>query len=163
MKKLLLIRHAQTENSSESGRDIDRKLTSEGMKKASLVGKHLKDEGIKPQAIIASSAQRALLTAELVALQLDFPMEDIQVAKDLYQVSVRGFFNYLSRLNKAFETIIIIGHNPAITYLADYLCEQELGTMSPASVVQINFSIASWSDLLKGQGEFINYYDLPSG
>jgi len=48
MKKLFLIRHAQAEKFSESSKDIDRKLTSEGMKIASLLGKYLMDEGIKP-------------------------------------------------------------------------------------------------------------------
>ncbi len=162
MKKLILIRHANSENSSETGKDIDRKLTSEGMKNASLVGKYLKDEGVLPQAIISSNAQRALLTAELVASQLEFPIENVMIEGNLYEVSVRGFYDFLSRQNDNLDTLLVIGHNPAITYVADYLCNQEVNGMSPASVVQINFQVQSWSDLIKGEGEFINYYDLPS-
>ncbi len=162
MKKLILVRHAHTENSSDTGKDIDRKLTSEGMKNASLVGKYLKDEDIKPQALVCSNAQRALLTAELVASQLKFELDNIEVIEDLYEISVRGFFDLLSRMDNSWQTLLIVAHNPAITYLADYLCDHEINGMSPASIVQINFEIDSWSGLVKGQGEFIGYYDFPS-
>lgn len=163
MKKLFLIRHAHTENSSETGQDIDRKLTSEGMKNASLIGKYLKEEGVTPQAIVTSPAQRAQLTAELVATQLEYPIDKVVVSEDLYEVSVRGFINFLTQQPNHRNTLFIVGHNPAITYTADYLSDQEINGMSPASFVQINFEIDSWNELVKGQGEFINYYDLPDG
>ena len=133
------------------------------MKNASLIGKYLKDEGVTPQAIITSCAQRAQLTAELVATQLEYPIDNITVSEDLYEVSVRGFINFLTQQPDSYSTLFIVGHNPAITYSADYLSDQEVNGMSPASFVQINFEIDSWQELIKGQGEFINYYDLPDG
>ncbi len=163
MKNLLLIRHAQAEKFSETNKDIDRKLTSEGMKIASLLGKYLKDEGINPDMIISSMAQRSQLTAELVASQLDYELDDIQCVEGLYEASVRELVNLLSQLDNGNSVVLIIGHNPAVTYAADYLCDAEVSGMSPGAVVQINFAIESWADLSKGLGEFINYYDLPGG
>ena len=139
MKKLLLIRHAHAEKFSESNKDIDRKLTSEGMKVASLLGKYLKDEGIEPDLIISSFAQRAQLTSELVATQVDFEIEDIQCLDGLYEASVRGFVDFLSQLDNNSNVVFIVGHNPAITYAADYLCDSEVSGMSSGAVVQINF------------------------
>jgi len=163
MKKLFLIRHAQAEKFSESSKDIDRKLTSEGMKIASLLGKYLKDEGIKPDVIICSTAQRAQLTAELIASQVEYELDDIQCVDDLYEASVREFVGFLNQLGNVHKVVFIIGHNPAVTYAADYLCDGEVSGMSPGAVVQINFDTESWSGLSKGLGEYINYYDILSG
>ena len=161
MKNLFLIRHAHAEKFSESSRDIDRKLTSEGMKVASLVGKYLSDEGVVPDVVICSPAERAQMTAELVATQLGHSLNDIQVVDGLYEASVREFVEYLSSLSQKYQTVLIIGHNPAITYTADYLCETEINGMIPGSVVHINFPENSWAELSnKASGEFINYYDV---
>lgn len=160
MKKLFLIRHAHAEKYSESNLDIDRKLTSEGMKVASLVGKYLMDEGMKPEAVISSSAHRALLTAELVATQLDFDIEKIQGVELLYKASVREFVDFIGHINDDLQSVLIVGHNPTITYVSDYLCSAEISSMSPGALVQINFSIDSWSVISKEAGEFINSYDM---
>lgn len=161
MKKLFLIRHAHAEKFSESNKDIDRKLTSEGMKAASLLGKYLNDEGVKPDRIISSFAQRAQLTSELVASQLDYEFEAIQEKEGLYESSVREFVDFLCQLENEDSIVIIIGHNPAITYAADYLSDADISGMSPGSVVQINFRIENWSELVKGPGEYMNYYEMP--
>ncbi len=128
---------------------------------ASLLGKYLSDEGTVPDVIVTSPAERARMTAELVAHQLDYALTEIQSVEGLYQASVREFIGYLGNLNQQHKTILVVGHNPAITYAADYLCPSEIGGMSPGSVVHINFAGAAWSDLsVKGSGEFINYYDV---
>ena len=161
MKNLFLIRHAHAEKFSESNRDIDRKLTSEGMKVASLLGKYLSDEGVVPDVVICSPAERAQMTAELVATQLGHSMNDIQVVDGLYAASVREFVEYLTSLSQKYQTVLVIGHNPAITYTADYLCETEINGMIPGSVVHISFAKKSWNELSsKASGEFVNYYDV---
>jgi phosphohistidine phosphatase len=161
MKNLFLIRHAHAEKFSESNHDIDRKLTSEGMKVASLLGKYLSDEGVVPDVVICSPAERARMTAELVATQLGQSLNDIQVVDGLYEASVREFVEYLTGLSQKYQTVLVIGHNPAITYTADYLCETEINGMIPGSVVHISFAKKLWNELSnKASGEFINYYDV---
>lgn len=161
MKNLFLIRHAHAEKFSESNRDIDRKLTSEGMKVASLLGKYLSDEGVVPDVVICSPAERAQMTAELVATQLGHSLNDIQVVDGLYEASVREFVEYLTSLSQKYQTVLVIGHNPAITYTADYLCDTEINGMIPGSVVHISIAKKSWNELSnKASGEFVNYYDV---
>ncbi len=162
MKKLILIRHAHTENSSDTGKDIDRKLTSEGMKNASLLGKYIKEEEISIHAMVTSNAARAQLTAELIAGPIGYDLNEIIVEDDLYEISVRGLFDYICRLKSDWSTVVIVGHNPTLSYMADYLSDQVVHGMSPASLVQINFEVDSWTALTKGQGAFIGYYDLPT-
>ena len=159
MKNLFLIRHAHAEKFSENNLDIDRKLTSEGMKIASLLGKYLSEEGIVPDAIVCSPAERARMTGELVGAQLGYELSEIQTVENLYEASVREFVDYLTKLNDKHKVVLLIGHNPTITYTADYLSDKEVNAMSPGSVVHINFPVDSWSELTKDGGEFINSYD----
>jgi len=161
MKNLFLIRHAQTEKFSETNLDIHRKLTSEGMKVASLLGKYLKDEGVNPDAIVCSPAERARMTAELVAGQVGYALNEIQTVDGLYQASVRELVEYMCNFNQKYKTVILVGHNPTLCYTADYLCQEEISGMSPGSVIHVDFPIDSWADLsVKGSGDFINYYDV---
>jgi phosphohistidine phosphatase len=129
------------------------------MKIASLSGKYLQEEGIIADVIVCSPAERARMTAELVATQLAYELNEIQCVDNLYEASVREFVDYLTKLNDRHKQVLIIGHNPTITYAADYLCDSEIGALSPGSVVHINFPLKSWGGLAKGCGEFINFYD----
>jgi len=108
-------------------------------------------------------AERAQLTAELVSSQVGYELDDVQCVDGLYEASVRGFVDFLNQLDNRNKMVFVIGHNPAVTYAADYLCDAEVSGMSPGAVVQINFTIDTWSGLSKGLGEFINYYDIVSG
>ncbi len=162
MKKLLLVRHAHTQDQSDSGRDIDRKLTAEGMKNASLLGIYLKNEGVFPQLIYSSPASRAQVTAELIATQLEHPIESIKMMDELYETGARGFLNLLQELPDGRDCVAIVGHNPTISHIADYLCQQDIKTMIPASLVHLNFNLKSWQLLEKETAELIAYYDLPT-
>lgn len=162
MKKLFLVRHSYAEKYSETDLDIDRKLTAEGMKIASLLGKYLEEEGVSPDAIISSNAQRAMLTSEIVAGQLQFPLENLQIEDGLYEASIREFVDFLYQLDDNYQTVIIVGHNPVISYAADFLCDAAFNGMVPGAVVQINFELNSWKSMDKGLGKLMYYYDILS-
>ena len=63
MKILGLIRHAKSDW-SDGTRDFDRGLNARGRKGARLMGDHIRDHGIKWDALIASPAQRVKTTLE---------------------------------------------------------------------------------------------------
>jgi phosphohistidine phosphatase len=50
-----------------------------------------------------------------------------------------------------------VGHNPEISYLAEYLTEAEIGVMQPAGMAAIKLKIDSWKNLEKGIGEMMQY------
>lgn len=159
VRKLFLIRHAQAEPVSNVPTDFDRRLTASGIRNAYLIGQYLKEEGVKPDSVISSTAVRAKLTAETIANQLEFDMEQIVHVKTIYEASVRELFELVCKLDNHLQVVFVVGHNPAITFLADYLANAALPGMKAASVAQINFQANKWSLLTKSSGEFINYYD----
>jgi len=60
MKKLILVRHAKSSWKNPALSDFNRPLNKRGKRDAPYMGKKLREKGIKPELIIASSAVRAL-------------------------------------------------------------------------------------------------------
>lgn len=50
-----------------------------------------------------------------------------------------------------------VGHNPTISYLAEYMSKAEIGDMTTAGIAIITFNIASWSEVSQGNGELLRY------
>jgi phosphohistidine phosphatase len=69
---LILIRHAKAEEGSLSGSDADRALTADGRQAALAVGASLKQHGVTLDALYTSPLVRAVETAELIAVALDY-------------------------------------------------------------------------------------------
>lgn len=64
MKILGLLRHAKSDWDDTSQRDFDRGLNARGRKGAALIGRHIRDHGVKWDKLIASPAMRVKLTLE---------------------------------------------------------------------------------------------------
>ena len=64
VKRLGLFRHAKSSWKDTDLRDFDRGLNARGKKGASLIGRHIRDHGVKWDKVIASPAVRVKLTLE---------------------------------------------------------------------------------------------------
>jgi phosphohistidine phosphatase len=162
-KNLLLIRHATAEDVTNSSmvRDIDRELTSRGIMESARLGKHLKDSGLSIEAILCSPATRTLTTANLIAEQLKFDTENVSIAEGLYGSGPRGYLALLNGLSENLTSVIIVGHNPDITFFADYLTRDDCGgSMEKASVVHLKFEDLKWAEISQKSGSLVKRTDV---
>jgi len=158
MKHLILIRHAETAEKVTGHSDKDRELTTAGMHQSALVGQFLKNHSTAIDIIISSAALRASTTAQLIAEQLGSGNELMYVNDDLYQASVGTLFEIL-RSGDEHHNIAIVGHNPTISYFAEFLTESELDDMRPATALILKLSIGSWKELQKGSAVLLDRFD----
>lgn len=156
-KLLYLTRHAEAVDKSSHQTDKDRELTPVGVQQSFQIGAYLSRENFIPDIIFSSDAERARLTASLAAETMKFDTAKIIFEEELYNASVRTFFGFLNNLDDAYQSVMCIGHNPVITYLAEYLTKAEIGDISPAGMVIAKFEVASWSELSQGNGELLYY------
>jgi phosphohistidine phosphatase len=154
---LYLLRHAESKEKQVGQDDIERRLTPRGMREALLMGTHLFKEKTTLDSIISSPAERAKATAGLVVDGLKLDPNDIVYSDELYEASTRTFFNFISGLNDEHKRIMCIGHNPVISYVAEFLTKEEIGDMAPGSLVTIKFNLASWKEVGEGNGALENY------
>ena len=143
MKTLYLMRHAKAAARESRQDDKTRELTQAGVKDSVVVGTALRERNVAFDLIIASSAARTEETACLVAEAMNYDLNRILLADELYDASVRQFLEYVNNMEDAYNHVLIVGHNPTISYLAEYLTKADIGDMSTAGVAIINFDLGS--------------------
>lgn len=137
--------------------DHERELTSTGVREALMIGAHLFKEKIALDIIMSSTANRARTTAGLIADALKIDIDCVSPQDELYEASTRTFLQFVNQLEDHQQHIMCVGHNPVISYLAEYLSGAEVGDMVPAGLAIIRFGVNSWKEAGQGNGELDSY------
>lgn len=148
MKTLLILRHAKSSWDNARLTDHERPLNPRGRRDAPRMGRLLRDEELVPDLILTSSAERAFATAELVALHTDYEHE-IVVTRDLYHAVPEDFVEALHEVGGDHEVILVVGHNPGLEELVNYLTGEE-ERMPTAALAQVALPIEGWDELGDG-------------
>lgn len=160
MQKLLqLMRHAQSAEKQPGQFDKDRELTPTGVKEALQIGAFIERKKILPDVIFTSKATRAVMTCGLLSDAIKFDTEKIFEDDELYNASVRTFYEFIGNIDDMYSNVLCIGHNPVISYLAEYLTRAEIGDMTTGGLVIIRFTVSEWKQITQGSGEFIEYVE----
>jgi phosphohistidine phosphatase len=110
------------------------------------MGKRLAKRGVKPALLLTSPALRALTTAQLVAEELGYKRKDIVVDDRLYAGNPDDLLEFIRALDKKLDCVMLVGHNPEFTYLANRL-SSEIIAMPTGAVAEFDFETKTWSDV----------------
>jgi len=161
MKRLFLIRHAKSSWGDPDRADIDRPLNERGKRDAPVMGERLKKEHkAKPDLIISSPAKRALRTAKIIATALDYPEGKIEIKASLYASGVPAMLDVIRHLDDSLGEVMLFGHNPDLTSLANYLSNQQVENIPTCGIFCVDFDIKSWKDMKNQKGIF-KFFDYP--
>lgn len=116
MTTLVLLRHAEAEP-KDARADFDRRLTDAGRQQAVRVGEALAREGIRPDRIVSSPANRALETAVLAAPALGYDIQHIATEASVYEAGAVGLLEVVRRHAKGVSCLVLVGHNPGLREL----------------------------------------------
>jgi phosphohistidine phosphatase len=162
MKRLLLLRHAKAVPAAEPLVDIDRPLAERGERDARRIGDRLRRQQLHPTLVLASPAARALRTAQLVAREIDYPLETIALDRRLYLAEPAAIVEIIAAQSDAIKTLIVVGHNPGLTELAHRLLPTfDVDDLPTCAVVGLDYVDAvTWRDIASAAAELC-YYDFP--
>ncbi|QEC67486.1 histidine phosphatase family protein [Panacibacter ginsenosidivorans] len=146
MKALLLIRHAKSSWDTPSQKDFDRPLNDRGHHDAYAMAERLLDKGIKIDAFISSTANRALSTARYFAKKYNVSEHDIIKASELYEAPFDVFYDVIRKVDNKFDSIAIFAHNPGITAFANDLTKTRIDNMPTCGIFAIQTNIKNWKD-----------------
>jgi len=146
-RTLYIVRHAKAEDHSQFGGDHARELTPEGFMAAARMGRHLHSRGIKPDYLLSSTANRAKDTAKVLAEQLTPDHQNVILDESLFDGGPRAYLTAVNNLSDEYQTAMIVGHNPDVSYFSEFLTHQSVGSMSKGAVVAIIFDDLSWADV----------------
>jgi phosphohistidine phosphatase len=156
-KVLYLVRHAKSSWKDPSLSDRERPLNSRGEENSPEMGRRLAQHGHRPDLIISSPARRALTTARNIARELGIEEQAIVVDENLYFQGARGMLNVLAETDDSYRKVMMVGHNPTITTLANALIDREIYNMVTCAVAIIGFDIDSWAEVHDTDGELLGY------
>jgi len=95
----------------------------------------LSARGILPQRIVASPARRARKTALSIAEGTGFNKEDIIYDLGLYSAGKPYFLSSIASHLGEVDILFMVGHNPTITELAEYLSGERFSSVPTCGVV----------------------------
>lgn len=123
-KKLYIIRHAKAEIPTWEKKDFDRNIMDKGAARAQHISNKLKDILAidKHTAVISSSANRAIQTAQIFCTSLGFPLQNILQTKAIYEAYYLDILNIINQIPKQIDTVLVFGHNPGLSDLTNYIC-----------------------------------------
>lgn len=140
------MRHAKSDWSNSSQRDFDRPLNERGRRAAPFMGKEIKNRGLTPDLIISSPAMRAKMTAEAVADNCEY-VNEIIWNDDFYFGDTSEIIGAVKNVDESIGSVMIFGHNPTWTSIAEFLSGGYL-SMKTADVVVMEFE-GDWAELSK--------------
>lgn len=157
MKTLLIMRHAKSSWSNGHLSDHDRPLNPRGLASAPRIGTMLRDLGLIPDTILASTANRAHTTALLVAEACGYA-SDILVERELYHGTPTEYLSQLTHLSDEYDCPLVVGHNPCLEDLI-FMLTGQVEEMPTAAVAYLELPIAHWQELSsKTQGTLLNVW-----
>jgi len=118
------------------------------------MGKYLKQQGVKPDALYSSPAKRARKTAQLIAAELGFDKEKISIQPLLYtfNTNVEAILNFIEQLPDEQQTVMLFGHNPTFTELANHFTHQHFTAENPTcSVVGLQLQTNNWKNCTRAK------------
>ncbi len=160
MKALTLVRHAKSSWKQTQLADFDRPLNRRGELDAPEMGKRLKKQMPCPELIISSPATRALTTAKVLAQEMGYPLNNLLTEQRVYMASVRALLELINRVDNAYQDVMLVGHNPSLTDLANNLTGGVADNLPTCGVVRMTYEVDDWKEVGQSQAKLI-LFDYP--
>lgn len=120
-RRLLILRHAKSDRDGDVARDFDRPLAKRGRKDAPRVGAWLSSQGLIPDHVFSSPAERAKETVHAVVDELGLERRSVHFDKRLYLAGPETLLEVIAASPPDAKTVLVVGHNPGMDELLEAL------------------------------------------
>lgn len=166
MRRLMLLRHAKTENDAPSGRDQDRRLDDRGRHDAAEIGGWIGHHPPFPDLVLVSPAIRAHQTWDIAweAMKDLGPEPQVELLPELYGADPAQLLQTIRTASTSDpQRLMVVGHNPGMHELAlafagsgDAAGRSALADNLPTSgFVLFDFPIDDWADVAFRRGRLV--------
>jgi phosphohistidine phosphatase len=101
--------------------------------------------------IWSSSAERASETALIFAQNISYPIESIDYKDELYTFDENKLEKVIKSCNNGIESVILFGHNEAITNFVNKFGDAFINNVPTAGFVSLQFDTDNWNTIKKGK------------
>lgn len=160
-KQLLLVRHGKSDWGNSHLSDFDRPLNPRGHRNAPEMANRILQKGWVPDLMVSSPALRAITTARHFA-QVWYKSPDHQILQEpsIYEAGTTTLLEVVNNLDNKYNRVVIFGHNPGFTDLANYLSNANIYNIPTCGTVLIEFPANNWAEVSHFNGTLLEF-DYP--
>jgi len=151
MKTVYIVRHGKAIPASATIADADRLLTDTGVARTCRVALYMAESKPVIDLIIASPAERAYATALIIADKLGIPANKVNSNEKLFTGDASDTLDLISDLDDSVNSVLIVGHNPVITIVANHFASPKLDSLPTTGVVSVHLETEKWADLKRAK------------
>jgi phosphohistidine phosphatase len=159
-RELLILRHGKSDWSAGTD-DFHRPLLDRGKRAAQRIGVWLARQGLLPDYVVSSPAERAIVTAEKCYKAMGCSARQIHRDKNVYEAGPQQLLQVLAACPDEAQRVLLVGHNPGLEQLLEYLVAGELpatadGKLLPTATLARLTMPADWRQLESGCAELVS-------
>ncbi len=143
---LYLLRHAKSGWDDSVARDFDRPLNQKGHRAAHIMGQWMASHGLNFEHIIASPAARVVETLDGIWSGYGRRLE-VNWDRRIYLASSATLLDVLREADDAFDTILLVGHNPSMEDMVFDLVSDD-GSEPLRDIVEEKYPTAALAELI---------------
>lgn len=146
MLKVILMRHAAAQLEQYGKNDRDRTISMEGMHELDALRSHLKFKFDDLSLVYCSNVKRTRQTLEGIRQFLPHNVA-VQYEDSLYQASADSLWHKVQTTSPSYKTIMIIGHNPALSNLLSSIQTPPFQVFPTAGIVMLTSTMKKWHEV----------------
>jgi len=151
VKRLTLMRHGNAQWKDPQFSDFDRPLNRRGNSESEGMARRLLELKLLPTVLLTSPARRAQQTAEIVARELGLSGRSMRTEESLYLAPAAEILRVIKALGPRIPHVLIVGHNPGITELANLLDPtSRTAELATGAICSLTFEARGWADAAPG-------------
>jgi phosphohistidine phosphatase len=124
-RELLLLRHARSDWGVSSD-DFHRPLQLQGKRSAQRMGSWLMRQGLVPDHVVSSPAERASATAAKACKAMAIGTRAIHLDERIYEAGLEGLRGVLADCPRQAQRVLLVGHNPGLEKLLAFLVPERI-------------------------------------
>ena len=161
---MVVLRHSKSAYPPDTA-DVDRPLSARGQRDAAAAGRWLRDEGLIPDLVRCSIAERTRQTWDLASDQLGWVEEEagsVYYDARLYEAGLHDLISVVQETPADVVILALVGHNPGAAQLAASLAA-ESGLDFPTSAIAVIEFGGDWAQAAPGSGTLAGYWTPKKG
>ncbi len=159
-RTLLILRHGKSD--WDTGQeDFHRPLVERGRLGSLKMGAWIRRQKLVPDAVLSSTAARARATTAAACKTMGLPLKTVIWDERMYAAALEDLLVALAACPKNAQRVLLVGHNPGLEELVDYLTEGQLevpadGKLLPTSALAQLEVVGDWAELKEGGARLIS-------
>ncbi|WP_164675061.1 SixA phosphatase family protein [Anditalea andensis] len=154
MKKLLtILRHGEAQSLDSAPDDFSRPLSAKGRKDILRISNLIKSRNTSFDLLLKSPSKRTVETALLLLDHVSIPK--VVIEDSIYESSMENLLQIIKTKSVGTSNALIIGHNPSITSLINYLTNDYHIHVQPGTMVRLEVYVGDWTHITQGSASVL--------